>query len=96
MSSTRAEEHEQVVLSVAKCLIAFQSGSLAVLASVIDSALDLLSQIVLAAASSARNVAAVEYPAGRARLEPVAVVVCAMLMGACFCAPARVEGDIQV
>ena len=36
---------------------------------------------MLAAASSARNVAAVEYPAGRARLEPVAVVVCAMLMG---------------
>jgi cation diffusion facilitator family transporter len=70
-----------VVLTVAKVAVAFQSGSLAVLASLIDSALDLISQIVLFAASARRKDRDVEYPAGRARLEPVGVVVCAMLMG---------------
>ena len=63
-----------VVLTVAKVAVAFQSGSLAVLASLIDSALDLISQIVLFAASARRKDRDVEYPAGRARLEPVGVV----------------------
>lgn len=71
-----------VVLTVAKVAVAFQSGSLAVLASLIDSTLDLVSQIVLFFfAASAKRQKNVEYPAGRARLEPVGVVVCAMLMG---------------
>mmetsp|Transcript_28729 Transcript_28729/g.86049 ORF Transcript_28729/g.86049 Transcript_28729/m.86049 type:complete len:365 (-) Transcript_28729:25-1119(-) len=70
-----------VVLTVAKTFVTFQSGSLAVLASLIDSALDLLSQLVLFTASVQRKTRSVAYPAGRARLEPVSVVVCAMLMG---------------
>ena len=71
-----------VVLSLAKAVVTVQSGSLAVLASLIDSALDLVSQVVLvAAAAAARDSKNIEYPAGRARLEPVGVVVCAMLMG---------------
>ena len=37
-----------VVLSAAKAVVAVQSGSLAVLASLLDSALDLVSQLVLA------------------------------------------------
>ena len=71
-----------VVLSAAKAVVAVQSGSLAVLASLLDSALDLVSQLVLVAtAAAAKNRAGGDYPAGRARLEPVGVVVCAMLMG---------------
>ena len=38
-----------VVLSAAKAVVAVQSGSLAVLASLLDSALDLVSQLVLVA-----------------------------------------------
>ena len=68
------------MLTVAKVAVAFQSGSLAY--CVVDRqrpGLDLAN--VLFAASARRKDRDVEYPAGRARLEPVGVVVCAMLMG---------------
>lgn len=61
----------------------FASHSLAVLASLVDSAIDLLGQGVLLWAkqlASARNRKDL-YPIGRERLEPVGVMVCAVVMG---------------
>lgn len=71
-----------VVLTVLKTAVVARSRSLAVLASLLDSVLDLVSQIVLWAAARLRKSGNNDlYPAGRARLEPVSVVVCSMLMG---------------
>ena len=57
------------------------SSSMAVLASLVDSAVDLAAQGMLMAANrvSSQN-DQVTYPAGRSRLEPVGVVACALLM----------------
>jgi len=58
------------------------SGSLAVLASLVDSAIDLLGQGALMWTNhlaSARQHE--EYPVGRTRLEPVGVMICAIVMG---------------
>eukprot|EP00732_Lithocolla_globosa_P004772 Lithocolla_globosa_v1_NODE_4558_length_1410_cov_11.761624.p1 type:complete len:446 gc:universal NODE_4558_length_1410_cov_11.761624:1353-16(-) len=58
------------------------SGSLAILASVVDSALDILSSLVILATSKAkRNVNFYKYPQGRERVEPVGVLVFASIMG---------------
>lgn len=58
------------------------SGSLAVLASLVDSAIDLLGQGALMwtnyLASAGHHS---EYPVGRGKLEPVGVMICAVVMG---------------
>jgi len=60
------------------------SGSLAVLASLVDSIIDLLGQGALmftsALAQKGRGEHE-EYPVGRGRLEPVGVMICAVVMG---------------
>jgi cation diffusion facilitator family transporter len=70
-------------LFLGKLYAYYTSGSLAVLASLVDSTIDLLGQGVLVvtkqlAASTGRHE---EYPVGRERLEPVGVMVCAVVMG---------------
>lgn len=69
-------------LLVVKIYISYVSGSLAFLASAVDSLLDLVSQsIIYYALQGNENVDENKYPLGRARLEPVGIVVVASLMG---------------
>ena len=56
------------------------SGSYAVLASMIDSVVDLLSQLLIALAERANQRWHPDYPTGRSRLETVAVLAAAMIM----------------
>lgn len=57
--------------------------SLSVLAALIDSLLDVISQLVLnyTEKHSTKSRSSAHYPAGAARLEPVGVLTCAALMG---------------
>lgn len=57
------------------------SGSLAVLSSLVDSILDLTSQALFWFTDKYMHTPSVQYPAGRRRLEPIAVIVSATLMG---------------
>lgn len=71
------------VLFLGKLYAFFSSGSLAVLASLVDSTIDLLGQGVLMLTkqlASSRGSHG-EYPIGRERLEPVGVMICAIVMG---------------
>lgn len=70
------------VLVIGKLYAFLISGSLALLASLVDSGIDLLGQGALMwtnKLASAGNHA--EYPVGRGRLEPVGVMICAIVMG---------------
>lgn len=67
-------------LFIAKLYAYIQSRSLAVLASWFDSLIDLLGQAVLSYSESQSGVKQANYPAGKSRLEPVGVMVCAILM----------------
>ncbi|CAH0514801.1 unnamed protein product [Peronospora belbahrii] len=70
-----------VVLAIVKIYAAFTSGSLAVLSSLVDSILDLASQGLFWYSDKRMHTPSVKYPAGRRRLEPIAVIVSATLMG---------------
>eukprot|EP00442_Polarella_glacialis_P037083 CAMPEP_0115112840 /NCGR_PEP_ID=MMETSP0227-20121206/40937_1 /TAXON_ID=89957 /ORGANISM="Polarella glacialis, Strain CCMP 1383" /LENGTH=384 /DNA_ID=CAMNT_0002512599 /DNA_START=43 /DNA_END=1193 /DNA_ORIENTATION=- len=69
-------------LTVVKMYAFIASGSMAVLASLVDSIIDLVGQGALmytnALASTNNNA---DYPVGRGRLEPVGVMICAVVMG---------------
>lgn len=70
------------LLMICKAYAFVMSGSLAVLASLVDSVIDLLGQgalmwTTMLAASGSHE----EYPVGRGRLEPVGVMICAVVMG---------------
>eukprot|EP00931_Biecheleriopsis_adriatica_P118536 TRINITY_DN9390_c0_g1_i1.p1 TRINITY_DN9390_c0_g1~~TRINITY_DN9390_c0_g1_i1.p1 ORF type:complete len:404 (-),score=85.94 TRINITY_DN9390_c0_g1_i1:41-1252(-) len=70
------------VLMICKLYAFLISGSLAVLASLVDSIIDLLGQGALMWTSSLANQRGhEEYPVGRGRLEPVGVMICAVVMG---------------
>ena len=69
------------VLAVAKLYAVLSSSSLAVLASLMDSALDLVSQAVVRYTERRAKAAFdVDFPAGQQRMEPVGVMCCAGLM----------------
>jgi len=69
-------------LFISKLYAFISSGSLAVLASLVDSAIDLLGQGALMWTSYlASRRQHEEYPVGRGRLEPVGVMICAVVMG---------------
>mmetsp|Transcript_14436 Transcript_14436/g.19303 ORF Transcript_14436/g.19303 Transcript_14436/m.19303 type:complete len:418 (+) Transcript_14436:20-1273(+) len=71
-----------ILLTIVKLWSAYVSGSLAVLASLVDSFLDLAQTFVLFVVEKKASLPPdTEYPAGRKRLEPVGVLVCAVLMG---------------
>jgi len=70
-----------VFLLIVNCIVAGVSGSLALLASAIDSLMDIISQIVVfMAARKIRNVDRSVWPVGRSRLEPLGIVVVAAMM----------------
>ena len=71
-----------VVLLGAKLIAMIASGSMSVLASLADSLLDLVSGVVLAATQRAMaRVDPYKFPEGKARLEPIGVIVFAVVMG---------------
>lgn len=71
------------VLLVLKIIAFALSGSEAVLASVVDSAVDILTQAVLGGASWMVNQHHPHYPIGRNRLRTVSVLACAVIMIIC-------------
>ena len=91
-----------MLLLVGKALACAWSSSPAILASLVDSTVDVLVQAALFWASMAarRGATSSMYPAGRGQLEPVSVVVCAALkcagMVAVFCESAAMlyAGDL--
>ena len=75
-----------VVLNIAivavKLVATIVSGSLAVTATLVDSVLDVLSQFILFYTdSAARKHDAALFPAGRTRMAPLGIFICAVLMG---------------
>ncbi|XP_065837472.1 uncharacterized protein [Oscarella lobularis] len=73
-----------VLLFTGKLIASILSGSLSVISSLVDSALDLFSGITLWLVSRAmqpKRLDVYRYPTGKRRLEPVAIIVCASVMG---------------
>lgn len=69
-------------LFAAKLVAAVYSGSLAIIASVVDSSLDLLSGSILWCASRiAARQNKHKWPVGKSRLEPIAIIIFASVMG---------------
>ncbi|KAK7496771.1 hypothetical protein BaRGS_00011980 [Batillaria attramentaria] len=70
-----------LLLLAAKTAAAVLSGSLAIISSLIDSAVDLLSGIIMWWATRAmRNRDPYLYPQGRTKLEPVAIIILSTVM----------------
>lgn len=67
-------------LLVAKLIAVILSSSKAVTAALADSAVDLVSQAVLALANRYMNKHHPNYPVGRSRLEALSVIACAFIM----------------
>ena len=71
-----------LLLLFLKLAATIQSGSLAVLSSLLDSALDLFSGIAIGLSSYLiKRYDKFHYPIGRNRLEPVAIIITAAVMG---------------
>jgi len=74
-----------LALFIGKGWVYYASGSMAILASLIDSAVDMVAQGVLMVANrlvtDRRDEQNVRYPAGRSKLESISVVACALVMG---------------
>ena len=74
-----------IAITVGKLVAYIQTLSLSVLAALLDSLLDVVSQLVLnyteKQANHAQQRSSAVYPAGAARLEPIGVLTCAALMG---------------
>lgn len=69
-----------VVLLIVKVIALWVTGSMAVAASALDSLVDLASQGIVGLADVKMARPSPKYPAGRARLEPIAVLGCAYVM----------------
>ncbi|VEU40248.1 unnamed protein product [Pseudo-nitzschia multistriata] len=72
-----------VFITLTKAVAYFQTLSLSVLAALLDSVLDVVSQMVLnyTEKHSSLQRSSALYPAGASRLEPIGVLTCASLMG---------------
>jgi cation diffusion facilitator family transporter len=75
-----------VILFFAKLWTFLTTGSLAVLASLVDSTIDLIAQTIILSANymaerhqKSRKISTV-YPVGMSRMEPLGVIICAVLM----------------
>ena len=75
--------YTNILILFTKLVAYLQTLSLSVLASLTDSLLDVISQLVLdyTERHSTKDRSSALYPAGAARLEPVGVLTCAALMG---------------
>lgn len=72
-----------LLITLAKLIAYIRTLSLSVLAALLDSVLDVVSQIVLnyTEKHSSMSRSSAFYPAGASRLEPIGVLTCAALMG---------------
>lgn len=70
-----------LILLIIKIVAAALSDSYAIIATVVDSALDLFSGAVFFVVSRNMRVRSPEYPAGKTRFEPLAVIFVAAVMG---------------
>jgi cation diffusion facilitator family transporter len=71
-----------VCLFIAKCVAASLSGSLSVVASTLDSFLDLLSGVIVTLSDKARRrTDRMKYPLGKERMETIGVLIFAVVMG---------------
>lgn len=72
-----------IAITVVKAIAYLETSSLSILAALVDSVLDVVSQFILAYTEhrSSKSRSSARYPAGAARLEPVGVLSCAALMG---------------
>nr|CCA18901.1 Cation Diffusion Facilitator (CDF) Family putative [Albugo laibachii Nc14] len=80
-SVIRASLIANIILACGKLYAAINSGSLAVLSSLVDSILDLTSQGLFWFSDKRMHTPSSKYPAGRRRLEPIVVIISATLMG---------------
>lgn len=72
-----------IFILITKAIAYVETLSLSILAALVDSALDVVSQWILAYTEkrSSRDRSSAHYPAGASRLEPIGVLSCAALMG---------------
>lgn len=71
-----------IFITLTKLVCYIQTLSLSVLAALLDSVLDVLSQLILYYTEKHSNIqSSALYPAGASRLEPIGVLTCAALMG---------------
>jgi cation diffusion facilitator family transporter len=72
-----------ILICAVKVVATIISGSLAVTATLVDSALDILSQFILFYTdhASRKRRSSDKFPAGRTRLQPLGVFICAVIMG---------------
>jgi divalent metal cation (Fe/Co/Zn/Cd) transporter len=68
------------ILFFAKAVVYILSSSKAVMAALVDSAVDLVSQAILAIAEIYMAKFSPNYPVGRSRLEALSVIACAFIM----------------
>ncbi|XP_003388482.1 PREDICTED: metal tolerance protein 11-like [Amphimedon queenslandica] len=81
-SASRLTLSVNILLFFIKLAASIQSGSLSVVSSLIDSALDLFSGVTIGITSYLmHNYNQYQYPVGRNRLEPVAIIITAAVMG---------------
>lgn len=68
-------------LLVSKAVAAYLSGSMSIISSLVDSAVDLMSGLVVCYTSHAiKCTNYYEYPEGKTRLEPISIIVLAVIM----------------
>lgn len=72
-----------IFILVTKAIAYIETSSLSILAALVDSILDVVSQWILAYTErrSSKDRSSAHYPAGASRLEPLGVLSCAALMG---------------
>lgn len=81
-TATRLTLSANLLLFFLKMAASIQSGSLAIISSLVDSTLDLFSGVVIAVTSYLiKHYNPYRYPIGRSRLEPVAILITASVMG---------------
>ncbi|EDO49336.1 predicted protein, partial [Nematostella vectensis] len=70
-----------VLLLIGKIVASYLSGSLSIISSLVDSAVDLVSGIIFwYTTRSIKTTNFYEYPSGKTRLEPVAVIILSVIM----------------
>lgn len=68
-------------LLIAKAVASYLSGSMSIISSLVDSAIDLVSGIVLwFTTRSIKDTNYYDYPEGKTRLEPISIIVLAVIM----------------
>lgn len=73
-----------ILLLIAKAVASALSGSISIISSLVDSCLDLFSGIIMWWATRAvKNRDPYNYPQGRTKLEPVAVIILSVVMALC-------------